>query len=90
MNARTENVLMTLACFFMAYCDIHLRRRLGYRQFDCHWGGFIALVRMEISDNWDFVGEYKVMCEDGFDAVLCITGLFRSAGEAMSWHNTGF
>lgn len=42
MIVRTENLLMTLACFLAACCDGHSSLTFGDSQFARHQGGFIA------------------------------------------------
>lgn len=79
MIALTENLLMSLACFFTACPDGHSSQAFGYLQLDRHQGGFIFPFPMGILADLDVAGQYRVLRKAGFDRFLSSLAVQRSS-----------
>lgn len=73
----TENLLMTLACFFATCHEGDLNHTFGLAQFDFLRRGCIVPLAAGISAALDSVGQYDALWKAGFDPVLNTFTLHR-------------
>lgn len=79
MNARTENLLMTVARISAACSEGHFIHTCWYEQFDFHEDGLTVSLPTGISADLGIVAQYESISKACFDLVSIILTLRRSS-----------